>query len=515
MPSRGSGGTGARPRSIRSCGRVPGAPGPPARSRRRRWSCSTRTGSSSGATSRSPRASTHCGTRSRRDGTRPSSGSSTVSSAPGTIRGPGTTSACSPRAWAPSPDVGGACEHAFVSCGAATILHADLDAFYASVEQRDDPSLRGRPVIVGGGVVLAASYEARRRGVRSAMGGGEARRRCPEAVVVHARFSAYLEASERVGEIFDRTTPEVRKVSIDEAFLDVRGLERISGTPVEIAERLRREVREEGGLALTVGIARTRFHAKVASGVAKPDGLLLVASGEELAFLRGLRVEQLWGIGPRTVAKCRAQGIATVREAAAVPEPDLVELLGRGAGRRLHALAHNRIPRGPAVRRGRRSYGAQWALSRRTPTAPEDLDAIATILVDKLARRMRSSDRAARTLVLRLRFGDYTRATRSRTLARATASSDALLQVARELLREALPELGRRGCTLVGLTFTNLEPAPKDQLALPVDAAARGLDAVVDRVKDRYGAASLKRARLVDRDDRGDDVPFPPPPGAG
>ena len=184
----------------------------------------------------------------------------------------------------------------FVS-GEATILHADLDAFYASVEQRDDPRLRGRPVIVGAGVVLAASYEAKAHGVRTAMGGRQARRLCPRAVVVRPRMSAYSEASKAVFRVFEDTTPLVEGLSIDEAFLDVRGMERISGTPTEIAVRLRRHVLERVGLPITVGVARTKFLAKVASGVAKPDGLLVVPPDGELAFLHPLPVERLWGVG--------------------------------------------------------------------------------------------------------------------------------------------------------------------------------------------------------------------------
>src|SRR5881396_3650835 len=204
--------------------------------------------------------------------------------------------------------------------GAATILHADLDAFYASVEQRDDPRLRGRPVIVGAGVVLAASYEAKAFGVRTAMGGRQARRLCPRAVVVPPRMSAYAEASKAAFRIFEDSSPLVEGLSIDEAFLDVRGLERISGTPTEIAARLRRDVREGVGLPITVGVARTKFLAKVASGVAKPDGLLMVPPGGELAFLHPLPVEALWGVGRVTAAKLRARGLATVGQVADVSE---------------------------------------------------------------------------------------------------------------------------------------------------------------------------------------------------
>src|SRR4051795_13248732 len=262
-------------------------------------------------------------------------------------------------------------EHTFVSRAEATILHADLDAFYASVEQRDDPELRGRPVIVGAGVVLAASYEAKARGVRTAMGGAVARRACPDAVVVSPRFSAYVDASRAVFAIFEATTPLVEGLSIDEAFLDVRGLRRISGTPIDIAKRLRHEVLERVGLRITVGIARTKFLAKVASGVAKPDGLLLVPPDAELAFLHPLPVERLWGVGPITSARLRERGIATVGQVARIPESVLVAMVGRAAGRQLHALAHNRDPRRVRVGHRRRSMGAQHALGRgrRSPGA--------------------------------------------------------------------------------------------------------------------------------------------------
>src|SRR5438034_231085 len=244
------------------------------------------------------------------------------------------------------------CEHTFVS-REATILHADVDSFYASVEQRDDPRLRGRPVIVGAGVVLAASYEAKAYGVRTAMGGRQARRLCPQAIVVAPRMSAYSEASKAVYRVFEDTTPLVEGLSIDEAFLDVRGMRRLAGTPVEIARRLRCEVRRRVGLPITVGVARTKFLAKVASGVAKPDGLLVVPPGGELAFLHPLPVERLWGVGSITARKLHDRGIATVGAVAQLAESSLVSMLGRAAGRHLHALAHNRDPRRVRGRRRR------------------------------------------------------------------------------------------------------------------------------------------------------------------
>lgn len=386
----------------------------------------------------------------------------------------------------------------YVSPG-ASILHADLDAFYASVEQRDDPRLRGRPVIVGGGVVLAASYEAKARGVRSAMGGQQARRLCPDAIVVPPRMSAYTAASRAVFEIFRQTTPLVEGLSIDEAFLDVGGLRRLVGPPAEIAERLRREVRDRVHLPITVGVARTKFLAKVASGVAKPDGMLVVAPDAELAFLHPLPVERLWGVGPVTAAKLRERRIRTVGEVARLGEAALVSLLGAGAGRHLHALAHNRDPRAVQVGRRRGSMGAQHALSR-SPHASTELDAILAGLVDRVSRRMRTAGRSGRTVVLRLRFGDYTRATRSHTVGKATADTTPLLAAARALLRAALPEIDRRGITLIGVSVGNLDDNPvQPELPFQPDPGSH-LDAAVDAVRDRFGSAALTRAILLGRE---------------
>ena len=260
------------------------------------------------------------------------------------------------------------CEHMFVR-QEPTILHADADSFFASVEQRDDPSLRGRPVIVGGGVVLAASYEAKAYGVQTAMGGRLARRLCPDAVVVRPRMEAYSEASKAMFAVFEDTSPLVEGLSIDEAFLDVRGLERIAGRPSEIAVRLRERVREAVGLPVTVGVARTKFLAKVASGVAKPDGLLLVPPDRELTFLHRLPVERLWGVGAVTAAKLHERGMRSVGDVARFPEGALVATLGPAAGRHLHALAHNRDARPVQVGQRRGSIGSQSALGLRAALA--------------------------------------------------------------------------------------------------------------------------------------------------
>jgi DNA polymerase-4 len=393
--------------------------------------------------------------------------------------------------------------------GHATILHADADSFYASVEQRDDPSLRGRPVIVGGGVVLAASYEAKAYGIRTPMGETQARRLCPQAIVVRPRMEAYSEASTAMFAVFHDTTPLVEGLSIDEAFLDVGGLRRISGTPTEIAVHLREAVLERVGIRVTVGVARTKFLAKVASGVAKPDGLLVVPTDGELAWLHALPVERLWGVGPVTSRKLRERRITTVADVARLDEATLTRILGRGAGRHLHALAHNRDPRRVEVGRRRRSMGTQRALGRRA-RSPETLDVDLIALVDRLARRLRNAHRVCRTVTLRLRFDDLSRATRSHTLPEATADTVTLLHAGRVLLAVAMPEIERRGITLIGITFGNLFGDDAVQLALPFDgASSEAIDTTLDRVHERFGSAAVTRGVLLGRH-QGLQVPLLP-----
>ncbi len=380
-----------------------------------------------------------------------------------------------------------------------TILHADADSFYASVEQRDDPSLRGRPVIVGGGVVLAASYEAKAYGVYTPMGETQARRLCPQAIVVSPRMEAYSEASKAMFAVFNDTTPFVEGLSIDEAFLDVGGLRKISGTPSEIAVHLRRDVLERVGIRVTVGVARTKFLAKVASAVAKPDGLLVVPLDGELEFLHPLPVERLWGVGPVTSRKLRERSITTVAQVAALSEPALVQILGQASGRHIHALAHNRDPRRVEVGRRRRSIGTQRALGRR-PQSPEKLDADMIALVDRLARRLRKAHRVCRTVTLRLRFDDFTRATRSHTLPEATADTVTLLEAGQTLLAGALPEIEQRGITLIGITFGNLFGDDAVQLALPFDGApASAIDTTLDSLHERFGSSAVTRGVLLGR----------------
>ena len=402
----------------------------------------------------------------------------------------------------------------FVS-GEASILHADLDSFYASVEQRDNPALRGLPVIVGAGVVLAASYEAKAFGVRTAMGGRQARALCPQAVVVPPRMSAYSKASEDVFEVFRDTTPTVEPLSIDEAFLDVSGLRRVSGTPVQVGARLRERVRDEVGLPITVGVARTKFLAKVASQEAKPDGLLLVPPDRELAFLHPLPVRRLWGVGVKTAAKLHEHGIETVADVAELNEATLRSMVGGAMGRQLFALAHNQDRRRVVTGQRRRSVGAQRALGRAgNSMSPDEVYAVVVNLVDRITRRMRAADRTGRTVVLRLRFDDFGRVTRSHTLPLATASTDAILQAARTLVAAAAPLIAERGLTLVGFAVCNIDRDGAQQMELPfshvdLTADSSSIDAAIDRVRGRYGNAAVTRGVLVGRN-TGVEMPMLP-----
>jgi DNA polymerase-4 len=386
----------------------------------------------------------------------------------------------------------------------ASILHADLDSFYASVEQRDQPALRGRPVIVGAGVVLAASYEAKAYGVRTAMGGAQARRLCPHAVVVPPRISAYLRASDAVFEVFRDTTPLVEAVSVDEAFLDVGGLRRLAGAPVQIAAQLRADVRERVGLPITVGVARTKFLAKLASQQAKPDGLLMVPPDRELAFLYPLPVRRLWGVGAVTAEKLHAHGIETVADVAELSQSMLASLVGQAMGHRLYALSRNIDHRRVSIGVRRRSVGAQRALGQAgTTMSVADVDAVVITLIDRITARMRAAGRSGRTVVLRLRFADFSRATRSRTLPWPTSSTQTILSVARQLVASARPLIAERGLTLVGFAVSGIDRSGTEQLLLPFTAQELrplAIDAVVDEARRRYGKSALTRGAQIGRD---------------
>jgi DNA polymerase-4 len=387
-----------------------------------------------------------------------------------------------------------------VSGPGATILHADLDSFYASVEQRDDPSLRGKPVSVGGGLVLACSYEAKAYGVYTPMNIRKARQLCPGLIDVPPRFEAYTEASRAVFAIFHDTTPLVEGVSVDEAFLDVGGLRRIAGTPTEIATRLRRRVREEVGLPISVGVARTKHLAKVASAASKPDGLLVVEPDDEERFLHPLPVSKLWGVGPVTTEKLARRGIFTVGDAARLGEDVLVAMLGTGWGRQVHDLAGNRDPRRVDVARRRGSIGSQSAIGWR-PKTDDDIDRTLVGIVDRVTRRLRKAERVGRTVTVRIRFEDFGRITRSHTLPAPTSHTETVLDVARTLLRDAMPLIAEKGCTLVGLSIGNLCNDPPSQLVLPFSRhETEALDDAIDDLRERFGSTAVTRAVLLGRD---------------
>ncbi|MCO5317776.1 MAG: DNA polymerase IV [Microthrixaceae bacterium] len=380
------------------------------------------------------------------------------------------------------------------------LLHADLDAFYASVEQRDDPALAGRPTIVGQGVVLAASYEARGRGVRTAMNGREALRLCPDAVVVPPRMKAYSEASAAVFEVFFDTTPEVEALSIDEAFLDVSGLYRSHGAPVQVAERLRERVRREVGLPLSIGVASTKFLAKVASARAKPNGLLQVPVGGELEFLWPLGVRAIWGVGPATERRLAERGVHTVGELAAVPQRTLQSWIGRAAGAQLHALSHNRDPR-PVTRRGRRkSIGAQQALGRSRP-GRDEAEVLLTGLAERVTRRLRDGNRTARTVELRWRDLDMATHTSSTTLAHPSDDTGEILAAGRRLLAGAWPRIEPNGLGLIGLTVANLSGSEAVQMGLDFSGRdTSALDSTLDAVTERFGSGAITRGSLLGRE---------------
>ena len=391
--------------------------------------------------------------------------------------------------------------------GRATILHADLDAFYASVEQRDDPSLRGRPVIVGQSVVLACSYEAKRCGVRSAMGGVLARSLCPQAITVSPRMEAYAEASTAVFEQFHDFTPFVEPLSVDEAFLDVAGAEHLFGPAAEIAAQLRAQVLTNVGLPLSVGVAKTKFLAKVASAQAKPDGIIFVEPGSELDFLHPLPIEVLWGVGRITAAKLHDHGIETVGDLASCGQAGLEGYLGAHASRHLLALAHNHDPRTIETSRRDRSMGAQRALGQKVRQRQElRLEMLA--LAEKVAARLRKAERVTRTVTVRYRTSEMRPETRSRTLPEATQQTDILTAVADELLLDLIDgphgpgsRLGRVGCTLIGVTYSALSTPDAIQLTLPFPDDGKPtdvLDTMIDSIRSRWGNKAVARASLLD-----------------
>ena len=401
---------------------------------------------------------------------------------------------------------------------AATILHADLDAFYASVEQLLDPTLRGRPIAVGGGVVLAASYEAKAYGVTAGMPGWRARELCPALRFVGGHFRSYQRLGDEVMAVFRDFTPLVERISIDEAFLDVGGAARLFGPPARIAAAIRHRVRGEIGLPVSVGVARTKHLAKIASQVAKPDGLIVVEPDRESEFLHPLPVQLMWGVGPVTRARLIAVGIRTIGDMAETPALVLEHLLGRAAGRKLRSLAANADPRRIDTGRRASSVGAQSALGRRSV----DTDLLRSslgYLSDRVASRLRAAGRAGRTITVRVRFPGMRSVTRSVTLPVAISTTRGLSELAVELAEVVLAgHPGEREITLVAISVSNLVSEPALQLELPLGlgderyrpGAPRGatrwaVDRSLDAVRLRFGghAVGYARATLA----RGSGVP--------
>jgi DNA polymerase IV len=384
---------------------------------------------------------------------------------------------------------------------AAAILHVDLDAFYAAVEQRDDPSLRGRPVIVGGlgrrGVVAAASYEARRFGVHSAMPTGRARRACPDGVFLAPRFDRYGDASRSVMTILRSYTPLVEPISLDEAFLDARGASRLHGTGPAIGAAIRARVRDETGLTASVGVGTTKLVAKLASELAKPDGLLLVEPGTEAAFLAPLDVRRLWGVGPATERRLARLGVRTVGDLAALPAAALEGALGRAHGAHLAALARNDDDRPVEPARPVKSIGHEETFATDvTDRAALERDLLR--FAERVATRLRESRLQARTVQLKARYGDFRTITRSRTMSEPTELAEELARVGRQLLDDVDV---RPGLRLLGLSAQQLVSLGEAQARLPLDAPAalerdrRGdLERTVEDLRRRFGDDAVTRA---------------------
>jgi DNA polymerase-4 len=400
---------------------------------------------------------------------------------------------------------------------AATILHADLDAFYASVEQLMNPSLRGKPIAVGGGVVLAASYEAKAYGVQGGMPGRRARELCPHLLFVGGHFKEYQRLGDAAIGVVEDFTPLVERISIDEAFADVAGSVHLFGPPEDMAGAIRARVRSEVGLPISIGVARTKHLAKIASQVAKPDGLVVVEPNTELDFLHDLPVELMWGVGPVTRARLAEVGVSTIGQLAGTPGQSLEKLLGRAVGGKLGALAWNRDPREIETHRRARSVGAQSALGKR-PASREVVRTALRHLADRVASRMRAKARAGRTVTVRVRFADLSSVTRSATLPAAISATSILAEVAVDLAEAALADhQDEKFISLLAISVSHLEPDTSLQLELPFEldgqerrpgtergAARWVLDRAVDRVRERfgreavgYGSVSLGDSRSV------------------
>lgn len=383
------------------------------------------------------------------------------------------------------------------------ILHADMDAFFASVEQRDDPSLRGRPVVVGSagqrGVVAAASYEARKFGVFSAMPMVRARRLCPDLVIVPHRFEAYQEASQAVMEIFRDHTPLVEPLSLDEAFLDVSGAVRLLGSPQVIAASIRTRVREDLNLPCSIGIGPNKFVAKLLSGRAKPDGIAHWPAGEVLARLRPLPIKDLWGAGPKTVEKLERYGFRTVGQLADADRRTLERVVGEAVGSHLHRLATGQDIRSVQTHEGAKSVSNEqtWA---EDVDDPEILERRLLALAEKVGRRLRQSDLAARTISIKVRFASFETVTRSTTLSSATDRTHDIVALSLELLSSL--RLERAQIRLLGVSATNLvEGSAARQMELGADIRWEDVDKAADQITDKFKGVGITFASLLDEDE--------------
>ncbi len=393
---------------------------------------------------------------------------------------------------------------------AATILHADLDAFYASVEQLLDPALRGKPIAVGGGVVLAASYEAKAFGVRGGMPGRQARELCPQLTFVAGHFEQYRRLGDAAMKVLEDFTPLVERISIDEAFADVRGCTHLFGPPADIARAVRRRVRAELGLPISVGVARNKHLAKIASQVAKPDGLVVVEPATELEFLHRLPVELMWGVGPVTAARLAEKGVLTIGQLAKVPGWSLERLLGPAAGEKLAALAWNRDPRHIETDRRAGSAGAQSALGRK-PAEERVFRPILLHLADRIATRLRAKSKSGRTVTARVRFANLKSVTRSVTLDAPISATVILAEIAEELVRAMLADYpDEKIISLLAISVSHLEDHRDMQLELPLGLAdearrpgtKRGMarrmaDCAVDRIRNRFGWDAIGYASVA------------------
>ena len=386
---------------------------------------------------------------------------------------------------------------------ATPILHVDMDAFYASVEILDNPELAGRPIAVGGkerGVVAAASYEARAYGVNSAMPVGLAYRKCPHLLMLPVRMERYVEVSRQIMAILGEMTPLVEQVSVDEAFLDVSGVRRLFGSPVQIARTIRERIRAEAGVPSSVGIAATKHVAKIASAHAKPDGMLLVPEAATLDFLHGLPVGALWGVGDKTRQRLERRGISTVADVAALDEDTLARMVGTASAAHLHALASGVDPRPVSTEREEKSIGAEDTFFDCLRSRPE-ADRALLAQCDDVARRLRKAGLACRNVAIKVRFADFTTITRSMTLDSATDVAQDLHAAATRLMDKV--EIPEGGIRLVGVRAARLAPASEGfQLAFDTDSRRSDAENAMDALRERFGRTALGPATLLESEGR-------------